>query len=119
MKLTTQLIFQDYEIQETMGIGIRSIAKPRHVGAHFLANIREIFGGEISSYTILVEEARQLAIERLIQAAQAHSAMPLLEFTLLHQTLIKALLKRLLMEQQLSSKIKVDFKYPPFTRHII
>jgi uncharacterized protein YbjQ (UPF0145 family) len=74
MKITTQHQFSDYEIIETVGLVTGSIALTRHIGSHLLAGIQEIFGGEVSSYTTLLEDARKEALIRLTNAAQEKKA---------------------------------------------
>lgn len=70
MFITTQDAFADHEIEKTLGIVFGSTVRTRHLGSHFLAGIREIIGGEVSSYTILLQQAREEAFSRLIESAK-------------------------------------------------
>lgn len=70
MILTTQDNLADYSITKTLGIIFGSTVRTRHVGTHFMAGLKEFFGGEISGYTELLISAREQALERLIKSAK-------------------------------------------------
>jgi uncharacterized protein YbjQ (UPF0145 family) len=55
---------------EVFGLVVRS----RGIGPNILAEIRSLFGGEIKEYTTLLEQSRNQAIERMVQAAQVRGA---------------------------------------------
>ena len=69
MILTTQDNFADYKIAKTLSIIFGSTVRTRHLGTHFMAGVKELFGGEISGYTDLLVSAREEALERLIKSA--------------------------------------------------
>jgi len=58
-------------IVKHFGLVNGSTIRAKHVGRDFLASFKNIFGGEIKSYTDLLAESRKEAIERL--EAQARS----------------------------------------------
>lgn len=74
MKITTQFYFTEHEILHTLGFVVGSITLTRHIGSHFLAGVREIFGGEVRGYTSLLENASNKALQRIINAAEEKSA---------------------------------------------
>lgn len=74
MFITTQDNFSDHQISKTLGVIFGNTVRTRHIGAHFMAGLREIFGGEISGYTQLLTEAREEALQRLIQSAKSVNA---------------------------------------------
>ena len=74
VKVTTQFQFAEHEITHTVGVVIGNISLTRHLGADFLAGIREFFGGEVKSYTILLDAARKKALQRIMDAAKEKNA---------------------------------------------
>jgi uncharacterized protein YbjQ (UPF0145 family) len=57
------------EIEEILGVITGSVVQSKHVGRDIMAGLKTIVGGEITSYTELLTEARQIAIGRLVQEA--------------------------------------------------
>ncbi|MGH7091778.1 MAG: heavy metal-binding domain-containing protein [Stellaceae bacterium] len=55
---------------ECFGVVVRS----RGLGGNLVASLRQIVGGEIKEYTVMVEDARRQAIERMAQNAAAMGA---------------------------------------------
>jgi len=53
---------------EVFGLVVRSL------GGNIMAGLRSIVGGEITEYTQLLEHARQDAIDRMVQHAEAKGA---------------------------------------------
>ncbi|MCA9385361.1 YbjQ family protein [Candidatus Dojkabacteria bacterium] len=58
------------EIKETLGIVRGSTVRAKNFGSDFFASLKNIVGGEISEYTRLLADAREQALERLIQDAE-------------------------------------------------
>ncbi|MGH6611898.1 MAG: YbjQ family protein [Burkholderiaceae bacterium] len=56
------------------GIVQGSTVRAKHVGKDIFASFKNIVGGELKSYTELMQEARQEAIERMIAEAQSMGA---------------------------------------------
>jgi uncharacterized protein YbjQ (UPF0145 family) len=57
-------------IGETFGLTVRT----RGIGGNIAAGFRGLAGGEVKSYTKLLEDARREAIDRLVQSATAAGA---------------------------------------------
>lgn len=70
MIITTTDNIPGYEIVEILGIVRGSTARARHVGKDILASLRNLVGGEVVEYTKLIGEAREQALERMIQEAK-------------------------------------------------
>ena len=70
MLMTTQDQFMDYHIIETLGLAKGNTIRARHVGKDIMAGLRTIVGGEITEYTKLLAEAREQAIDRMIEDAR-------------------------------------------------
>ena len=68
--VTTQDTFVDHKISQTLGLVKGNTIRARHVGKDIMAGLRGIVGGEIEEYTKVFAEAREQAIDRLIQDAK-------------------------------------------------
>lgn len=62
------------KITEHYGLVSGSTVRAKHFGKDFLANLKNLVGGEIKGYTELLEEARDQAIERMILQAEDFGA---------------------------------------------
>ncbi len=74
MLITTQDVFEDKEIIQTLGLVRGNTIRARHIGKDILAGLRQIVGGEISEYTKMLAEAREQAIDRMVAEAEAKGA---------------------------------------------
>jgi len=70
------------EVVEILGYVKGSTVQTKNVGKDFLAGLKSLIGGEITSYTEMMNEARQIATERLLQDAESLGADAVLGFRL-------------------------------------
>ncbi|MCD6300719.1 MAG: YbjQ family protein [Staphylothermus sp.] len=68
--ITTAEHIPGYRIVKALGLVSGSVVRARHIGKDFLAAIRNIVGGEVPEYTELLAQAREDAINRMIQKAR-------------------------------------------------
>ena len=61
-------------IREFFGVVTGSTVRAKHIGRDIMAGLKNIVGGELKGYTELLQEARQEAIDRMIQQAQSVGA---------------------------------------------
>ena len=59
---------------EALGIVKGTIVQSKHIGRDFMAGLKTIVGGEISQYTEMLIEARDIATRRMIAEAEALGA---------------------------------------------
>ena len=59
---------------EMLGLVKGSVVRSKNVGRDILAGLKTLVGGEIVSYTKMMEEARNIATERMIKEAKAKGA---------------------------------------------
>lgn len=59
-----------YEIQEIFGLVRGNTTRARFVGRDIIAGLKMIVGGEISEYTELLTDARDQAMDRMIDEAE-------------------------------------------------
>lgn len=61
-------------IKSSLGLVRGNTIRARHVGRDIMAGLRSIVGGEIVEYTKLIAEAREQAIDRMINEAEKLNA---------------------------------------------
>lgn len=59
---------------ETLGIVKGNVVQCRNVGRDFMAGIKTLVGGELKEYTEMLNQARQIAIKRMVDEAEALDA---------------------------------------------
>jgi len=59
---------------EVLGMVKGSVVRAKHVGRDIMAGFKSVVGGEIKGYTELLNEARNIASERMVADAQAMGA---------------------------------------------
>jgi uncharacterized protein YbjQ (UPF0145 family) len=64
---------------KTLGMVKGSTIRARHVGRDIVAGLRSIVGGEISEYTRLMAQAREQAIQRMVEQAEEMGANAILD----------------------------------------
>lgn len=74
MQLSNLEHLPNHTITERLDVVYSSTVRTKHVGKDFLAGLKNIVGGELVAYTELLEEARQEALERMIDKARAMGA---------------------------------------------
>jgi uncharacterized protein YbjQ (UPF0145 family) len=66
-------------IVRTLGLARGNTVRARHLGRDLMAVLRNVVGGEIPEYTKLMAEAREQAIDRLVEDAEALGADAVVE----------------------------------------
>jgi uncharacterized protein YbjQ (UPF0145 family) len=74
MIITTSDQIIGKEIKESLGLVRGSTIRAKHLGKDIIAGLRGIVGGEIKEYTEALEEAREIAIERMTKDAEEMKA---------------------------------------------
>ena len=59
---------------EALGVAKGSIVQSRHFGKDFMAGVKGLVGGEITEYTEMLNQARQIAVKRMVEDADALGA---------------------------------------------
>ena len=68
------------EIEEHLGLVQGSTVRARNVGSDFLANLKNIVGGELVGYSKLLQTSREQAYSRMIEDAKSKGANAVLGF---------------------------------------
>ena len=59
---------------EVLGLVKGTVVQSKHFGKDFMAGMKTLVGGEIVSYTEMLNEARQIATKRMVDEAEALGA---------------------------------------------
>lgn len=70
MKLVNIDYIPGYDITDSLGIAKGTVVQTKNIGRDFMAGMRTIVGGEITSYTEMLNTARQLATKRMVDEAK-------------------------------------------------
>ena len=71
--VTTEQI-EGKKIQETLGLVRGSTIRARHMGHDIMAGLRNVVGGEVKDYTVMLAQAREEALQRMIEQAEKMGA---------------------------------------------
>jgi uncharacterized protein YbjQ (UPF0145 family) len=74
MELTTLETVPGKTITRHLGLVQGSTVRSKHVGKDILAGLKNFVGGELKSYTALLNESRGEALDRMIEQARAAGA---------------------------------------------
>lgn len=74
MLLSNMEIVPGKRIVKHLGLVQGSTVRAKHAGKDIMAGFKNIFGGELKSYTELLEESRAEALERMQQQAESIGA---------------------------------------------
>ncbi len=74
MRVVNTESIQGFEIIEVLGLVRGSTIQSRHIGKDLLAGLKTIVGGEIRQYAEMLEGARNLAVERMVEEAESMGA---------------------------------------------
>ena len=74
MILITSDQIEGKKITKTIGLVRGSTIRARHVGRDIMAGLRSLVGGEIIDYTKMMAEAREQAIQRMVEDAEKQGA---------------------------------------------
>jgi len=74
MIVTTGLDISGKQIVKTIGLVKGNTIRARHLGRDIAAFFRNVVGGEVKEYTKLIAEAREQALDRMVEDAKAKGA---------------------------------------------
>ena len=59
---------------DALGMVKGNVVQSKNIGKDFMAGMKTLVGGEITSYTEMLNEARQIAVKRMVDEAEAMGA---------------------------------------------
>ena len=59
---------------EALGLVKGTVVQSKHLGTDFMAGMKTLVGGEITGYTDMLTEARQIATDRMVKEAEGLGA---------------------------------------------
>ena len=74
MIITTSGQVAGKSITQTVGLVKGSTIRARHLGRDIMAGLRGVVGGEITEYTKMMTQAREEAIQRMVEDAEKKGA---------------------------------------------
>ena len=74
MIITTSDQVEGKKTVKTIGMVKGSTIRARHLGRDIMAGLRGMVGGEITEYTKMMAEAREQAIQRMVEDAEEQGA---------------------------------------------
>ena len=81
MLVTSTPSIEGSTISSYLGVVTGSTVRARHIGTDILATLKNIIGGELKSYSILLTAARKEAMERMEASAEQMGADAVVNFT--------------------------------------
>ena len=80
MLVTSAPSIEGKQIGSYLGIVTGSTVRARHLGTDILPTLKNIVGGELKSYSILLTQARKEAMERMLANAEEMDADAVVNF---------------------------------------
>jgi uncharacterized protein YbjQ (UPF0145 family) len=72
--LTTTETIHGKRVVRTLGLVRGNTIRARHIGRDIIAVFRNLIGGEVTEYTKLLAEAREQALDRMVEEARSLGA---------------------------------------------
>lgn len=66
------------KVEKVMGIVKGSTVHSKHIGKDIMAGLKTLVGGEIEEYSQMLDEARKVAISRMVKDAETQGANAIL-----------------------------------------
>jgi uncharacterized protein YbjQ (UPF0145 family) len=63
-----------YRVVEVKGLARGGVVMATHLGRDIIAGLRNLVGGEVKEYTEMMAQAREIALQRMIQRAEEMGA---------------------------------------------
>ncbi len=79
MMVVTTAEIKGKRIVRVLGLVRGNTIRSRHLGKDIMASLRGIIGGEVSEYTKLFGEAREQALDRMVEEARELGANAIVE----------------------------------------
>lgn len=57
-------------VKESLGVVKGQVVQSKHMGSDFMAGLKTMVGGEIKGYTDMLDKARTIATERMVEEAE-------------------------------------------------
>jgi len=70
MIVTTTDFVPGYEVSEILGVVFGNTVRAKHIGKDITAALKNIVGGELNEYTEMLRDAREEALNRMINEAK-------------------------------------------------
>jgi len=79
MIIITASFIAGKRVKRTLGLVRGNTVRAKHLGRDILAAFRNLVGGEVHEYTKLLAQAREQALDRMVEEAQSLGADAIIE----------------------------------------
>jgi len=90
MFLTNMDHVPGYRVERVLGLCMGQTIRAKHVGKDIAAGLKQIVGGELKGYTEMMQEARDEAVQRMVQQATAMGANTVLNVRFMTTSVMQA-----------------------------
>jgi uncharacterized protein YbjQ (UPF0145 family) len=90
MMLVTSDTIPGWKVTKTLGLVRGNTIRARHIGRDVMAVLRNVVGGEIVDYTKLMSEAREQALDRMVDEAERLGANAIVTIRFTTEEMMKA-----------------------------
>lgn len=87
MLIVTTETIPGKEIVQVIGLVKGGTVRSKHIGKDIAASFKTVVGGELNGYNEMLDEARQIAIGRMVDEAEAQGANAILAMRLQSSTI--------------------------------
>lgn len=87
MLIVTTETIPGKEIVQVIGLVKGGTVRSKHIGKDIAASFKTVVGGELNGYNEMLDEARQIAIGRMVEEAEAQGANAILAMRLQSSTI--------------------------------
>ena len=70
MKVVNTDFVMGEQVKEVLGLVKGNAVRAKHLGKDIVAGFRHLAGGEITEYTEMLSEAREIAVQRMVKKAE-------------------------------------------------
>ncbi|QQK76153.1 YbjQ family protein [Salicibibacter cibarius] len=90
MLIATTDQLENHHVQEVIGYVKGNAIKTKHLGNDIMASLKALVGGEIREYDDMLNQARQMAISRMVQEAEEKGANAIIGFRMQNSAIMKS-----------------------------
>ncbi len=95
MFVSTSDVIPDGREVEILGLVRGNIVTSKNIGRDIMASVKTVFGGEIKSYSMMTNEARQIAEDRMIEEAEKLGADGIVSMRFASDTVMQSTIEML------------------------
>lgn len=95
MYVSTSDVIPEGKQVQILGLVRGNIVTSKNIGRDFMASMKTVVGGEIKSYSMMTNEARQIAEDRMIEEAEKMGADAVISMRFASDTVMQGTIEML------------------------